>query len=93
MSNIRVVWGRRVAIGPDGGDTVRTLIQKFGSAKKAAEFACDIIFVLEGPSVSNAWSDKFFVVGHDKPMVEHMNATRDEWVRVEWEPRPGTRRG
>jgi hypothetical protein len=62
------------------------MVQKFGSAKKAAEFACDIIFVLEGPSVSNAWSDKLYIVGRNKPMVEHMNAARDEWVRIEWVP-------
>lgn len=83
MSNITVTWGRRSAIAHDE-EIVRTMTREFGSAKKAAEFACDVLFVLYGPDVSNARSEKFYTVARDRPLVEHMNNTRDEWVRVEY---------
>lgn len=89
MSKILVTWGRRTAIGPNLPEEVRSLQQEFGSAKKAAEFACDIIFMLEGSAVCNAWSDKFYIVSYDKPQVRFDNATHDQWVTVEYvRPKP-----
>ena len=83
MSIVRVVWGRRTAIGTSGGEEVRTMVQEFGSAKKAAEFMCDLLYVLHGPSVANAWSDKQYTVSRDRPVVRYDNAARDEWVEAQ----------
>ena len=84
MSKILVTWARRMPIGPEGHEVVRSLQQEFGSAKKAAEFACDVIYMLEGPVSANAWSDKSYTVSRDKPRVQFDNATRDQWVTVEY---------
>jgi hypothetical protein len=84
MSKITVTWGRRVAIGPDQFEEVRSMERSFGTAKLAAEFAADIVFMLEGREHTNAWSDKFYMVGRDKPRVRVENAARNEWVEVEY---------
>jgi hypothetical protein len=54
----------------------------FGSAKKAAEFACDVIYVRGGPECANAWSDEFYTVRPDKPRVRFDDRLRTWWVEV-----------
>ena len=84
MAKISVVWGRRTPIGVRTGlEQVHTMTREFGSAKKAAEFASDILYVRYGPEVSNAHTEKFYMVSRDRPRVEYMNNTKDEWVLVE----------
>jgi len=85
MTKILVLWGRRVAIGDGKPDEVRTLMQEFGSARKAAELAADLIYMLDGSDASNAWSDKNYLVSRKKPRVQYDNQTRDQWVRVEYQ--------
>jgi hypothetical protein len=82
MKKIRVVWGCRTPIGPDHAEEVRTMTREFSSAKQAAEFACDIIFVLDGPQSANANTDKFYIVGPSRPRVEFQNNVRTWWVEV-----------
>lgn len=84
MSKVVVTWGRRVSIGHTVPEEVRSIRQEFSSAKKAAEFACDVIFMLEGQSGANAWSDKFYTVSRDKPYVRFDNAEHTHWVTVEY---------
>ena len=60
------------------------MVREFGSAKKAAEYAADLVYVLEGNAMSNAWSDKFYVVGKNRPRARFDNAERTQWVDVEW---------
>lgn len=86
MSIVRVTWGRRTAIGPDTPEELRTMTMDFGSARRAAAFVCDVLFVLEGREVSNAWSDKFYLVGLGKPRVQYESRTRDEYILVEYLP-------
>jgi hypothetical protein len=86
MSKITVTWGRRAAIGPDLFEEVRSMERSFGTARLAAEFAADIVFMIEGREHTNAWSDKFYMVGRDRPRVQYDNAARNEWVEVEYCP-------
>jgi hypothetical protein len=82
QTRIRVTWGYRTPIGALGDEEVRTLVREFASAKKAAEFACDIIFMLEGPAHANAHTDKFYLVNKGRPRVCFENNLRTDWVEV-----------
>lgn len=88
MNKARVVWGARKPIGPDKPDQLRTMTREFGSAKAAAEFACDILFVLEGYGTVGMGSEKYYTVSRDKPRVQFDNASRTMWVEVTYLP-PG----
>jgi hypothetical protein len=80
MNIINVKWTRRSAIGAP----LRSMEREFASAKKAAEFACDILYMLYGPDVSNAHTDKHYTVSRDRPRIEHQNSAQDEWVTVQY---------
>ena len=82
MNKARVVWGCRKPIGPDQADEVRTMTREFGTAKAAAAFACDIIFMIDGPASASASTDKFYIVGRDKPRARYDNRIRTQWVEV-----------
>lgn len=82
MANIRVVWNRTVRAIGDGRDEERSLTQSFGTAKAAAEFAADLVFMLAGPSTSNAWSDKHYLVGVKRPSASWQNGLRTDSVTV-----------
>lgn len=88
MTTIRVVWGNRTPIGRYNDESVRTMTREFGSAKKAAEFACDILYTLNGPECANAHSEKYYTVSRDKPRVRFDNNDRLWWVEVTWSNYP-----
>lgn len=80
MNKIRVVWGRNFAIGESPAG-VRTMTMEFGSATKAADYACDILYML-GQDVT-AHSDKNYVVSKAKPVVEWKCPRLHQWLKIE----------
>lgn len=71
MPTIRVTATTRTPIAGAPQDQIRTLSQDFGSAKKAAEFACDLIYLLDGPSAANGHSDKDYTLSKNKTHVQY----------------------
>lgn len=81
-SKARVVWGRIPSVKEEGeGHTHRTMTRELGTLK-AAELACDIIFVLVGPQGATAWSEKDYVVSRSRPRVEWRDECRQHYVEV-----------
>lgn len=86
MAKYKVTMGKISAIGLDGELEVRTLTREFGTAKAAAELACDLLYVLEGRPAATAHTDKYYLVSRDRPRVEYRSSGRDFWVEVLWVP-------
>ena len=84
MKLIRVVFGTGTPIGLSQPDTVRTMTMEFSSAKKAASFAADLVYVLDGPKSSSARSDGFYTVNRKKPRARFDNNARTWWVEVQF---------
>ncbi len=83
MATYRVTWKRRVPIGDTGHEELRTLVQTFGASHKAADFACDILYMLGVPEITGH-SDKWYLVNKSKPRVEWQSHLQNEWVTVEY---------
>ena len=75
---ISVQWGRL------HNGTTRTMTREFPSAVKAAEFAEDILFMIDPDGPHTAASEKNMLVSKDKPRVSYWLRTRDQWVDVEY---------
>lgn len=78
----RVTWGRTPSVSEEEkGHTHRTLIREL-NPKAAAEFACDIIYVLAGPQGATAWSEKDYIVSEQRPRVEWRDELKQNYVEV-----------
>lgn len=77
-----VVWGRIPSVAEqEQGHETRTMTRRL-TCKAAAEFAADIVFVLNGPAESNAWTEKDYIVSRERPRVEWRDSLKQYWVEV-----------
>lgn len=85
---IRVIWGCRLAVPavlPDHpGEEIRTMTRDFGTRAQAAEFAEDILFMIDPQGKHTASTETAWKLRADKPRVEWMSNTRDQWVIVSY---------
>lgn len=78
----RVVWGRVPSVSEEAdGHTHRTMTREM-NVRAAAEFACDIIYVLAGPQGATAWTEKDYVVSPERPRVEWRDSLKQNYVEV-----------
>lgn len=84
MTKIRVQWNRTVTPIGETQPVVRGMSREFSTAKAAAEFAADLVFMLAGPEHANASADKYFTVKRDEPAKGWRDSMRQDEVEVRY---------